>query len=67
MNDGHAMTLRLDGELYERLRTAAFKRRVSRAAIIREGLEARLADLEAGHYRVIADLAGLLQPGADAG
>jgi predicted DNA-binding protein len=41
------MTIRIDGELYERLRLQAFERRVSQVAIIREGIEKRVAELEA--------------------
>jgi predicted DNA-binding protein len=47
VDDAHALTLRLEPDLYERLRLLAFKRRVSLASIIREGTEARLAELEA--------------------
>lgn len=41
------MSLRIDPELYERLRLAAFERRVAQAAIIREAIEARLDELDA--------------------
>jgi predicted DNA-binding protein len=47
VDDAHALTLRLEPDLYERLRLLAFERRVSLASIIREGTEARVAELEA--------------------
>jgi predicted DNA-binding protein len=47
MDDVHALTVRLEPDMYERLRLAAFERRVPQAVIIREGLEARLAAIEA--------------------
>ena len=51
MDETHAMTLRLPDDVYERLRMAAFKRRTSQTAIIREALEVRLAEIEAQDAR----------------
>lgn len=47
MDDVHAMTLRLEAPLFERLRSAAFQRNVSRSDLVRESLEAHLAEIEA--------------------
>lgn len=44
--DMHVLSLRIDPELYERLRTTAFERRVSQSAIIRDGLAAELARID---------------------
>jgi predicted DNA-binding protein len=47
VEDSHAMTIRITGELYERLRRQAFEHRVSQSEIVREGIESRVAELEA--------------------
>jgi predicted DNA-binding protein len=47
VEDSHAMTIRIGPELYERLRRQAFEHRVPLSAIVREGTEKRVAELEA--------------------
>ncbi len=41
------MTIRISGDLYERLRRQAFENRVPQSVIVREGIEQRVAELEA--------------------
>ena len=45
--DQQAITFRLPGDLYERLRRVAFELRMPMNTIATEGIEARVAELEA--------------------
>jgi predicted transcriptional regulator len=40
----HAMTIRLEPDLYERLRTAAFERRMAMNAIVADAVRAELEE-----------------------
>jgi predicted transcriptional regulator len=51
--DTQSKTVRLPGDLYERLRLAAFKRHVPQNTLIVDAIDAHLRWLEAGHEKEV--------------
>jgi predicted transcriptional regulator len=45
-DNDHAMSIRMSGELYERMRKLAFDRRISMSKLFRQALEDLMAKLE---------------------